>query len=215
MPKESLNNQTTYWDKVAHIKTFTHPVDWHWIKKYIPIDSAILDFGCGYGRIVNEFHEAGYTNIKGVDTSKELIKRGLAAHPYLHLSTIDSPDDISAPSFDLITLFAVLTCIPENNAQSNLISHLKNILSDDGILYISDYYLQDEQAEAKKYTTLNDDPNNFGVFTLPEEVTFRHHTHQWVAELSKEFNIVMHKIIEVRTMNGHRGEAFQTMFKKK
>ena len=69
----NLDNQTSYWNRVAHSKTFTHPIDVELLKKYINPDSLIVDFGCGYGRIVKQLNEEGFTDVNGFDTSLELI----------------------------------------------------------------------------------------------------------------------------------------------
>ncbi|WP_318484851.1 class I SAM-dependent methyltransferase [Photobacterium leiognathi] len=41
------------------------------------LKSKILDFGCGYGRITKQLSELGYREVVGIDSSKEMVKRGL------------------------------------------------------------------------------------------------------------------------------------------
>jgi SAM-dependent methyltransferase len=209
----NINNQTDYWNKVAETKTFTHPLDTGLLEQYFRPGDKILDYGCGYGRLTNELYMAGYKNITGVDTSAALIDRGKKAFPYLPLELIETPSSLEFPdeSFDLILLFAVLTCIPSNKAQRELLTLLREKLKKGGAVYISDYYLQDSRVEAETYAMLDDDKNNYGVFTLPEGATFRHHTKKWISELLKEFTIVSEKTVEVKTMNGHAADAFQIL----
>ena len=50
----NIDNQKEYWDEVAEIKTFTHPIDLELINNFLNNQSRIVDFGCGYGRIVKQ-----------------------------------------------------------------------------------------------------------------------------------------------------------------
>lgn len=106
-----------------------------------------------------------------------------------------------------------MTCIPSKSGQKELINILKNKLAPNGLLYISDYYLQDNRSEVKEYKNLDEDTNNYGVFTLPEGAAFRHHTREWIMELQEEFKLVSEKIVDVKTMNGHTAKAFQIVAK--
>lgn len=213
---ENIDNQYAYWDSVANSKTFTHPIDIARVEKLVAKAASILDYGCGYGRLTNELYQSGYTNIIGVDTSAELIKRGKSLFPVLDLREIESPLALPVKdgSVDLVLLFAVITCIPSNQGQQELVKLLRDKLAPGGLLYISDYYLQDDQSEVKAYGYLNDDPGNYGVFTLPEGATFRHHTKEWIAELLQDFEPVSEEMVEVKTMNGHSAQAFQIIVRK-
>ncbi|MGZ3925254.1 MAG: class I SAM-dependent methyltransferase [Flavisolibacter sp.] len=211
----NINNQTSYWDGVAELKTFTHPIDIAMLGRYINKQSEILDFGCGYGRIVKELSESGFTSVTGYDTSKELINRGIRENNSA-LFHIDNPLELPVRenSIDCILLFAVLTCIPSNTGQMALLKMLHSKLKANGILYISDYYLQEYSLEVDRYKYLNGDPKNFGVFSLPEGAIFRHHSKEWISELTKDFNILIEKPIEVMTMNGHLAKGFQLILQK-
>jgi SAM-dependent methyltransferase len=211
----NIDNQTEYWNKVAEAKIFTHPLDKKIINKYLTPINLILDYGCGYGRTVKELVDLGYSNIIGFDTSNELINRGKNEHnlPLIHIT---NPLDLSVQdnSIDFILLFAVLTCIPSNNGQKDLINLIRNKLKTGGILYISDYYLQNNSLEMERYEYLNGDKNNYGVFSLTEGATFRHHTPEWISELTKDFKILLENPVEVMTMNGHSAKAFQLVIQK-
>ncbi len=204
------DSQHDYWNRVANTKVFTHPIDSSLLGRYINKNAVIVDYGCGYGRLVSALRDAGYTNVSGFDTSEELINRG-KNDGVPNLFFLDDLDKIPVEdsSVDCILLFAVLTCIPANRAQKALVDLLHRKLKKGGVIYISDYYLQNDATEVGRYTYLNDDNDNFGVFSLPEGVTFRHHTPEWIASLLKSFDIREEKAIEVRTMNGHSADAFQ------
>ena len=212
----NADNQTAYWDKVATEKTFSHPLNVDLLSKYIDTTAHIADFGCGYGRLVKQLLHAGFINTTGYDTSLQLINRGRSEEqlPLIHISV---PEDlpVSDNSTDCILLFAVLTCIPSNKGQQDLMKLLFSKLKVGGIIYISDYYLQHNEISRSRYTYLNDDTNNFGVFTLPEGATFRHHTREWIISLLEDFVIKEEHIVEVKTMNGNNAEAFQLIALKR
>lgn len=210
-----LDNQKEYWDKVAEIKTFTHPIDLELINHFLNKQSIIVDFGCGYGRIVKELTDLGFANVSGFDTSKELIARGKSQNN-LALYPIDNPSQLKLEdnSVDCVILFAVLTCIPSNEGQTSLLNVLLSKLKKGGILYISDYYLQEKSVEVERYEYLNGDKNNFGVFKLPEGATFRHHTKEWIQTLTKDFEIITENPLIVKTMNGNIAKGFQIIARK-
>ena len=210
-----LDNQKEYWNRVAEIKTFTHPIDLELLNRFLNKQSIILDFGCGYGRIVKQLTDLGFENVLGYDTSKELIARGIQENN-LSLFHIENPIELPLKdnSVDCILLFAVLTCIASNEGQEKLINLLFSKLKKGGIIYISDYYLQENSVEVERYEFLNGDANNFGVFKLPEGATFRHHTKEWIKTLTKIFEILIENPIVVKTMNGNTAEGFQLIGKK-
>lgn len=210
----SIDNQKEYWDSVAEGKTFTHPIDTGLLLRYSTKEAVIIDYGCGYGRIVDELLELGFVNIKGYDTSAALIERGKIKSLPIHHISEPSCIPFDNNTIDCFLLFAILTCIPSNQGQKDLIKLLHSKLQRGGFIYISDYYLQDNEVSKNRYTILNNDMDNFGVFTLPEGATLRHHTKEWIANLLNEFRLVEEHIIEVKTMNGNIAKAFQMIVRK-
>ena len=111
--------QSEAWDLVAMDVDFNLEIDAHEFMRLVPKDTAILDYGCGYGRTCEILNSKGYKNILGVDTSPEMIRKGNLLHPHLALSqtlgvTLQCPDD----TFGAIVLCAVLTCITEQQSMS-------------------------------------------------------------------------------------------------
>ncbi len=210
-----MTSEQLYWNKVANEKQFTHPINSLLLQNLIDKSSFILDYGCGYGRLVEKLNNEGFTNIQGFDFSVELINRGNKLG-IENIFQINSATDLPIEDLELdcILLFAVLTCIPSNIKQTELIRILHSKLKENGIIYISDYYLQNNSSEVDQYRYLNDDAQNYGVFALPEGVTFRHHTKDWIKTLLKDFRILNEVKIEVSTMNGNKGEAFQLIAQK-
>jgi SAM-dependent methyltransferase len=210
-----LDNQQEYWNRIAETKTFTHPVNSSLLDRLVNKNAIIMDYGCGYGRVVSILRDSGYAQVTGYDTSIGLIQRGTKAG-IPDLCFIDEPAHLPVQdgTVDCILLFAVLTCIPANEAQTQLINILHTKLNPGGILYLSDYYLQNNTDETGKYEYLNGNIDNYGVFTLTEGATFRHHTKEWIATLLQQFIISEEQDVPVRTMNGHQAQAFQLIAQK-
>lgn len=107
--------ERTYWEGAGAGKVFTHPLDDAWLAGHLRVPDRILDFGCGYGRVLQQLHEAGWVNTLGVDRSGSLIERGRRRFPHLDLRTFeDLPLKQPDGAFDAALLIAVLTCIPDD-----------------------------------------------------------------------------------------------------
>ncbi len=210
----NINNQYDYWDRVAAQKTFTHPLQLPLLLQYVTKQATIIDYGCGYGRVVAELLNHQFEKVRGYDTSIELVKRGLAQSLPLHYIATSVMLPLDKNSIDCFLLFAVLTCIPSNAGQSELLQLLHSKLRPGGYIYISDYYLQENEKAISRYECLNNDPDNYGVFTLPEEATLRHHPREWINKLVAEFTLLHHEEIDVNTMNGNGARAFQLVLQK-
>lgn len=55
----------------------------------LPKDSKIIDFGCGKGFLLKQLSETGYTNLSGVDFSKELAAIAVQNAPAAVIATHD------------------------------------------------------------------------------------------------------------------------------
>jgi len=203
-------DQIEYWDKVAWDKVFTHPLNLPLLQTQLPLNSRILDYGCGYGRACQALAQAGYTQVLGVDSSAEMIRRGLQQDPSLALEVLPASGLPYPPqTFDAILLIAVLTCIPVDEDQRNLLTQLTRRLRPGGLLYISDYRLQEDERNQSRYRAGLSEFGTYGVFRLPEGVVLRHHSIEWLETLTRDFKRLDLAYPEVITMNGHRAKAFQ------
>ena len=134
-----MRSQKEYWNSVADTKEFTTPMQSAVFCRYVNRDAAILDVGCGYGRVLNELHGLGFSHLRGIDFSEQLIRRGKRQFPFLDLQvqeaeTIDAPDG----TVDAVLLCAVLTCIVSSQAQEALIREIRRVLRPGGLLYVND-----------------------------------------------------------------------------
>ncbi len=194
------------------MKTFTHPIDREWLQIFINPADRILDYGCGYGRVLSELAGLGYTNSVGVDFSAQMIARGERFHPDLDLRLLAQPP-LPEPdgSFDVVILFAVLTCIPEDSAQDALIQECRRLLRPGGLLYISDMPLQSSPQYRERYDRAAQRHGAYGVFETSDGAVVRHHGDDRLGSWMTGFKPLGRRDIDIVTMNGNPARAVQLL----
>jgi SAM-dependent methyltransferase len=211
-----LDRQLHYWDTEGTRKVFGHPLNFERVSQWLSRESRILDFGCGYGRLLGELFKVGYRNLVGFDFSPAMIAAARARFPEIEFSVLES-SEIRLPqeSVDCALLFSVLTCVPTDDGQQALVAELHRVLRPGGLLYISDLWLQSDERNLTRYARDEAKYGKYGVFDLPEGVTVRHHDPAWIATLTSDFEQVALDEIEVVTMNHNPAQAFQWFGLKK
>ncbi|MFJ6082343.1 class I SAM-dependent methyltransferase [Streptomyces sp. NPDC092369] len=209
-----LNHQAAYWDAVAETKRFTHPLHTPWLEG-LDRDAVILDYGCGYGRTMSTLEQHGFGNLFGVDTSPGMIARARRLHPAMRFEVLTTAPTLPCPdaSIDLVVLFAVLTCIPDDQAQRRLIGELCRVLKPGGRLYLSDLLLQHDQRHRDRYTEFGarHGGSTYGVFRTADGAVCRHHHDDWFTDLLTDFTPVDTRPVTVATMNGHEAAGVQIL----
>jgi SAM-dependent methyltransferase len=207
---KDLNSQYEYWNTAGTQKSFAHPVNLRRVRQWVSDESTILDYGCGYGRILGELFNEGYENLIGLDFSPAMIAAARAEYPEIQFEVVES-STIPLPdaSVDGVLLFSVLTCIPTDEGQRALLKEVHRVLNRGGLLYISDLWLQTDERNLERYARDEQKYGNYGVFDLPEGVTVRHHDPKWIETLTSDFEMVALDDLEVVTMNGNPAKAFQ------
>jgi SAM-dependent methyltransferase len=213
---QSASSQIGYWDRVAHEKRFSHPLQVDWLTQYLNSSKAtILDYGCGYGRTLTELSTAGFTNVVGVDFSEAMLARARVAASRAGLVRNDGHSfPFKNECFDAVLLFAVLTCIPDDDEQRVLFAEVKRVLRPGGLIYLSDLLLNDDARNRERYQRFAEAYKCYGVFELPEGVAVRHHQKEWIEELTVSFRPLEFEPFTVTTMNGNLSAAFQYLGRK-
>lgn len=207
--------QVRYWDRVANEKRFSHPLNLDWLDCYSNRQARILDYGCGYGRTLAELSLAGFQNLAGVDFSPAMLDRARSLVPRSKLIRNDGQSlPFNDGCFDAVLLFAVLTCIPDGNQQRALLAELERVLRPGGLLYLSDVLVNNDQRNRERYERDAEKYKCYGVFELPEGVVVRHHSKEWIAELTSPFQELHFEPFTVTTMNGNASAAFQYLGRK-
>lgn len=214
-PMASLDQQSEYWNSTGTGKTFTHPLDTTWLSSLKP-NARILDYGCGYGRLTGELHRRGFTSIEGADLSPALIARARRQWPALRFTLIDAPPTLPHPdeSYDVILLFAVLTCIPTDNGQRELLTELRRLLRPGALLYLSDICLQPDECNRARYEAHAATYGVYGVFETSDGAICRHHDPAWLRGLLTGFDQIAERQTTAKTMNGNPAQITQLLAQK-
>ncbi len=209
-------NNKEYWDSVAYEKKFTTDLDIDLINQYIKREDRILDFGCGYGRTLNQLNDLGYFNTIGFDISSEMVERGRKENQDLNLNVLKANySNIKVQKYDAILLFAVLTCVRDNNEQLTLMKSLSDGLKENGIIYLNDFLLNDDERNLNRYNQYSDKHGQYGIFELPDGAILRHHTEEWLLELFSDFDIMLNRKVVFETMNGNKSKGITLIARKK
>jgi SAM-dependent methyltransferase len=130
------------------------------------------------------------------------------------------PDPPTLPypdaSVDAVLLFAVLTCIPTDAGQRQLVTELTRVLRPGGLLYVSDLLLQTDQRNQARYHRHAGNYGTYGVFETDDGAVCRHHTADWLQSLLLDtFDIDTTRQITVETMNANSANALQILAVRK
>jgi SAM-dependent methyltransferase len=200
---------------VANEKRFSHPLRAEWLAKYLEPQALVLDYGCGYGRTLEDLSVAGYGNTVGSDASAGMLSRCRSLLPGQSLILSDGHTlPFKDGSFGAVLLFALLTCIPLDTDQRSLMREVKRVLRPGGLLYVSDLLLNDDARNRGRYERFREAYGTYGVFELPEGVVVRHHSPEWIAELTASFEQLEYAPFDVLTMNGNKSNGFQYLGRK-
>lgn len=210
-----LDNQTSYWDAAAATKRFTHPLHTAWTDA-LSRNAAVLDYGCGYGRTMAELARAGFGDFTGVDSSAGMIEKAREQQPAMRFAVLDDPPALpfADASFDLAVLFAVLTCIPGDEAQRRLIAELERVLKPGGLLYVSDLLLGDDPRSVERYERFAGAHGTYGIFETSDGAVVRHHPAEHFTALLSGFEVQDTRQITVATMNGNEAAGIQVLARK-
>ncbi|MEZ9232276.1 class I SAM-dependent methyltransferase [Vibrio amylolyticus] len=186
------------WDNVADKVTFNLEISISDLIGSVPLDSKILDFGCGYGRISKQLNAVGYSKTVGVDTSKEMINRGRVDYPFLDLRHLESNQlPFADNEFDAVITCAVFTCIPCVETRKQILAELSRILKPNGIIYLAEF----------------SSPKNI-KFTSGQGVPMLHSSQKNLEELLTQFTVNSSRVVNVSTMSGDNSYACHIIARK-
>lgn len=214
--RDELSCQAGFWNRAARGRRFSHPLNVDAFRRYVDSGAGILDYGCGWGRILGELQELGYTRLTGVDPSVEMVRRAREEHPALDIRIMEpGPLPFADSSFDCVLLFAVLTCVPTDSGQRLIADEAFRVLRPGGLLYVSDYLLQDDERNRERYVRGLELHGVHGVFELPDGAVLRHHGREHIGSLLSAFETMEWFEFQVETMNGNLARAFQCLWRRK
>ena len=212
----NCNTQIDYWDSVAAEKNFTTTLDLSLITRNLDNSGLVVDYGCGYGRTLNQLQDIGFNALIGFDYSAEMISRGRKEFPHLDLRMSKyNLIECDSGTVDMVIIFAVLTCIIDNQEQKKLIHEVERVLKPNGLIYINDFLINDDERNIERYDRFKSKYDNYGTFELGEGAILRHHDSKWIAELTKNFEVLENETIVFKTMNGNKSNGIKYLGRKR
>jgi len=208
---QSLDEQTQYWNGEGAAKNFSHPVPLQELRALLEPGAAILDYGCGYGRVCGQLGQAGFRRVIGVDISASLLERGQRENPGLDLRLVcGRPLPFPDASFDACLLMAVLTCIATDFGAQALLREATRLLRPGGLLFVSDYPLQHDQRNIERYRKDEPEFGLYGVFRSGGAIC-RHYPPEHLDRLLAGTTPLWRREVTVPTMNGNPATIVQIM----
>lgn len=92
-------------------------------RNYVPLSSAIMDAACGSGLMGIALRNLGYTDIRGMDISRSLLKLAEKTGAYSSLRKVDmqeTPLPIDDNKYDAVTFIGALTYFETNEVLKEL-----------------------------------------------------------------------------------------------
>ena len=200
---------SNYWEQEGANKKFTHDLSPGWIEN-VPLDSWVLDLGCGYGRITKQLYESGYANIVGYDPSRSMISRAVkenAGPTYTFRK-----DDILNHKYSLVVCFALFTSCPEPENQMELKNIIEKQAARKAYLYISDYLTSENAHYADRYE--QNKRGIYGCFGSKDTAVFRHHDPDHFSQLFSAWKQLRQETRAGKTLNGNQINITQLLYKK-
>lgn len=147
-----------FWNAFA----FNTILDWKFRLK-IPFNAMILDYGCGNGDILFEFHKHGFKNLEGLDPF--LPETAKAVEFKLERGSIDSID--KNKKYDLIMMHHSFEHMPN---QDNVLQNLKPHLNKGGKILIRMPVVNEAFHLYREHWVQIDAPRHLGIHS---EKSFR------------------------------------------
>ena len=88
---------------------------------------------------------------------------------------------------------------------------MKRVLKPDGIVYINDFLLNDDERNINRYAKYFEKYHTYGVFELDDGAVLRHHNEERVKEWTSDFQQLEYEKVEYVTMNGNRSNGLVYM----
>lgn len=216
--QDSLYQQMHYWDSVALEKKFHATFDIELFLKYVNPTNTVLDFGCGYGRVLEKLIQHEFKYLYGMDFSNHMLELAKKSYPNVNFTqNIGVNISFNNEFFDTVILSTVLGCVAGDSQQKHLLKEIARVLKTGGILYLSDFLLNDDERNIERYEQFkNTDEYPYGVFQLPEGALLRHHTKEHINELlSTAFDIKILQRTVFATMDDQHSNGFIVIAQKK
>ena len=111
---------------------------------------AILELGCGYGRILKHLYECGYHNLTGIDLSEQLIQRAKRECSQAEYFVGNIVDIDITKRYDVVIICGVIEYLVTDEERNKLLNKISDILNKDGKVYLETFIRNEEDDIYKK-----------------------------------------------------------------
>ncbi|MBS0616277.1 MAG: class I SAM-dependent methyltransferase [Verrucomicrobia bacterium] len=205
-----------YWNEIGSKKDFEDPVYLDKLSKFLSPASKIVEYGCGYGRMMRILKTGGYENLIGFDFAPNMIARGQKENPDLDLRLLKTSGAIpfEDESLDAVMMSTVLCCMVDKAESLGLMRDILRVLKKKGILYITDFLVCEHPRYQERYAQGAREFGEWGIYTTNENLTVRHYTTHAIMDLLKEFDIKWFEQFDFKTMNQNPACTFHCIARK-
>lgn len=205
-----------YWNEVGVKKVFEDPIYIEKLSDCLPKEAQIIEYGCGYGRMMRQLKAQGYKNLVGFDFAEKMIIRGKRENPDLDLRAIQTSGVIPVEDrvADAVVMSTVLCCMVEAEEKKLLIEEILRVLKPQGIFYLTDFLICHHPYYEEKYAQGIREFGKRGTYTTSEDLVVCHYTAQEILELIEPFDIQWFEQFDFKTMNQNPARTFHCIAKK-
>lgn len=205
-----------YWNEIGVNKDFEDPLFTDKLCKFLSPNSQIIEYGCGYGRMMNILQSKGYKNLIGFDFAQGMIQRGRKENPDLDLRLLEKSGFIPCNdvSTDAVMMSTVLCCMIDSHERDLLMNEVLRVLKPGGILYITDFLLCSHPSYEKKYIQGMEEFGEWGTYKTSENLIVRHYSSHEIMQLLSLFAIQWFDQFDFKTMNDNPARTFHCIAKK-
>ena len=205
-----------YWNDIGAKKVFEDPLYVDKLSPFLLPMAHIVEYGCGYGRMMRILKSAGYHNLIGFDFAPNMIIRGRNENPDLDLRLLEKAGIIPCgnESVDALVMSTVLCCMTSEREMESLINEVGRVLKPNGVLYLTDFLVCGHPRYQEKYISGLQRFGVWGIYTTNENLTVRHYTTAIIMDLLKPFDIQWFEQFDFKTMNQNPARTFHCIAKK-
>jgi len=212
-----MKNNSGYWHRDTKSMIFTTPLPPKCFLKYIYKDSKILDFGCGYGRLVTYLRNRGYYNYLGIDISKGLISRAKKTNPTCAFQVASLETLLKEKKkFDAVIILGVIENILGNTKRKKFAKEVFNILNNKGVVYLETFLL-DKKIHGSNYLIAHSTHKPYGTLILKEgKLLLFHDTKNGIDTLFHNAGFVKKKssVVKFSTWNDKHVNGYEVLYRK-
>lgn len=167
--------------------------------------ARILDFGCGYGRILKILDEAGFENAIGIDISRQMLARAQRENPMLQTQHYDGEHiPFVEREFDAVICSTVLNTVPDDVQLRQIFNEFSRVLKPGGILYLYEFLCAPFARDVARFEDFHTQhpQTPYGLFQHPSGAIMRHFPKEVMQDfLEPRFEIIHFDQFEFPTMN--------------